>query len=237
MSLTLHLFRRMLREEWRLHEELFGGRRFGSFPVVVLALAAGGFELLRATGTDFDAVIAGLHGLVFFFGLQVGTIGLVGRDALRDVLGDVTPLVFSARTLPLSWRRLLATFLLKDVCYYTGFVLTPAVVGYGVVVVTSGAAPASVALLWLAVVAAFAFGVSLSLALVAVATRSRPAVVGGLVAGTLAVVGLGADPVAYTPYALYAEPSAGAALRGVVPALALAAVGVALFRPVDDTGS
>jgi len=225
----------MVREEWRLHSHLFGGARFAAFPLVVAALTAVGTWLLPMTGTPMTTVAGGLVALVAFFGLQVGTIGLVGRDALRDVLGEMTLLVFSARTLPLSWRRLLATFLLKDVCYYTGFVLTPAVVGYGVVAVASGAAPASVALLWLAVVAAFAFGASLSLALVAVATRSRLAFVGGLVAGTLAVVGLGVDPVAYTPYALYAEPSAGAALRGVVPALALAAVGVALFRPVDDT--
>src|SRR6056297_3121987 len=125
MSLTLHLFRRMLREEWRLHEELFGGRRFGAFPLVVLGLAAGGFELLHVTGTGFDAVLAGLHGLVFFFGLQVGTIGLVGRDALRNVLGDVTLLVFSARTLPVSWTRLLAVFLCKDLVYYAGFFLAP----------------------------------------------------------------------------------------------------------------
>src|SRR6056297_978828 len=165
MSLTLHLFRRMLREEWRLHEELFGGRRFGSFPVVVLALAAGGFELLRATGTDFDAVVAGLHGLVFFFGLQVGTIGLVGRDALRDVLGDVTLLVFSARTLPVSWNRLLTVFLLKDLVYYAAFFLAP----LGVAVVPSalgaGVSPAQVALVWVTLVGAFALGVTLSLTL------------------------------------------------------------------------
>ena len=227
----------MVREEWRLHSHLFGGARFGAFPLVVAALTGVGTWLLPMTGTPMTTIAGGLVALVAFFGLQVGTIGLVGRDALRDVLGEMTLLVFSARTLPLSFRRLLATFLLKDVCYYTGFVLTPAVVGYGVVAAASGVAPASVALLWAAVVAAFAFGASLSLALVAVATRSRPAFVGGLAVGTLAVVGLGLDPVAYTPYALYADPSVTAAVRGVAPTLALAAVGVALFQPVDDDGS
>ncbi|MDS0281684.1 hypothetical protein [Haloarcula onubensis] len=236
-AVTGTLFRWMVREEWRLHSHLFGGARFAAFPLVVAVLTGVGAWLLPLTGTPMATVAGGLVALVGFFGLQVGTIGLVGRDALRDVLGDVTLLVFSARTLPLSWRRLLATFLLKDVCYYTGFVLTPAVVGYGAVAVASGTTPASVALLWLAVVAAFAFGASLSLALVAVATRSRLAFAGALVGGTLAVVGLGLDPVAYTPYALYADPSAATVGRGVTPTLALAALGVALFRPVDDAGS
>ena len=235
--MTGTLFRWLVREEWRLHSHLFGGGRFATFPVVVAALTAVGTWLLPLTGTPIETVAGGLVALVAFFGLQVGTIGLVGRDALRDVLGELTLLVFSARTLPLSWRRLLTTFLLKDVCYYTGFVLTPAVAGYGVIAVASGTAPAGVALLWLAVVAAFAFGASLSLALVAVATRNRLAFAGGLVAGTLAVVGLGVDPVVYTPYALYADPSPGTAVRAVLPTLALAAVGIALFRPVDDAGS
>ena len=231
------LFRWMVREEWRLHSHLFGGARFAAFPLVVALLTAVGTWLLPMTGTPTATVASGLVALVAFFGLQVGTIGLVGRDTLRDVLGEVTLLVFSARTLPLSFRRLLTTFLLKDICYYTGFVLTPAVAGYGVVAVASGTTPAAIGLLWLAVVAAFAFGASLSLALVAVATRSRTAFAGALAVGTLAVVGLGVDPVAYTPYALYADPSTVAAVRGLAPTLALAAAGVALFEPVEDTGS
>ena len=235
--MTGALFRWMLREEWRLHSHLFGGPRFAAFPLVVAALSGLGTGLLTLTGTPTATVAGGLVALVGFFGLQVGTIGLVGRDALRDVLGDTTLLVFSARTLPLSWRRLLATFLLKDVCYYAGFVLTPAVVGYGAVAIASGAAPATVALLWLAVVAAFATGAALSLSLVALAARSRAALAGVVLTGTAAVVGLGVDPVAYTPYALYATPSVGAAVRGLGPTLALAAAGIALFEPVDDDTS
>ncbi|MDS0258407.1 hypothetical protein NDI56_03165 [Haloarcula sp. S1CR25-12] len=235
--MTGTLFRWMVREEWRLHSHLFGGPRFAAFPLVVAALTGLGTWLLSLTGTPPSAVAGGLVALVGFFGLQVGTIGLVGRDALQDVLGDTTLLVFSARTLPLSWRRLLATFLLKDVCYYTGFVLTPAVAGYGAVAVGSGAEPGRVGLLWLAVVAAFAFGAALSLALVALASRSRMALLSALAAGTLAVVGLGVDPVSYTPYALYATPSVGAALRGLVPTVALAAVGVSLFEPVEGDSS
>ncbi len=236
MSLTLHLFRRMLREEWRLHESLFGGRRFGAFPVVVLALAAGGFALLGATGTDFGAVIAGLHGLVFFFGLQVGTIGLVGRDVLRDVLGDVTLLVFSARTLPVSWNRLLAVFLLKDLVYYALFFLAPLGVAAIPSALAAGISPAQIGLFWLTLVGAFALGVTLSLTLAGLATRSKLAIVVPIAVLTTAVVVIGVDVLAYTPYTVYRTPSLSAAVRGFAPVLVFAVLGPLLFRPAGGRG-
>lgn len=236
MSLTWELFGRMLREEWRLHEELFGGRRFAAFPVTIAVLAAGAFQLLAITGTSFDAVVAGLTGVVFFFGLQVGTIGLVGRDALRDVLGDVTLLVFSARTLPVSWTRLLAVFLCKDLVYYAAFFLAPLGLAAVPSALDAGVAPMAVALLWVVLVCAFALGVTLSMTLAGVATRSRPALI-GLVAGVaVAVVATGLDPIAYTPYALYRMPSPGVALRTIAPIVGLAVLGPVLFRPPNSGG-
>jgi hypothetical protein len=236
MTLTTELFRRMLREEYRLHEDLFGGRRFVSFPLAVFAISLGGFQLLGVTGTSYDAVTAGLHGLVFFFGLQVGTIGLVGRDALRDVLGDVTLLVFSARTLPVSWNRLLAVFLLKDLVYYAAFFLAP--IGLAAIpsAVTAGVGTSRVLLLWFTLVGAFALGVTLSLTLAAVATRSRLAVVGAVAVLAAAVVGLDIDPLTYTPYALYRTPSASAAVTGFAPVVVFGVLGPVLFSPVGSRG-
>ncbi|WP_241692884.1 hypothetical protein [Haloarcula limicola] len=235
--MTGTLFRWMLREEWRLHSHLFGGGRFAAFPIAIAVLTGAGTWLLGLTGTGPEAVAGGLVALVGFFGLQVGTIGLVGRDALRDVLGDTTLLVFSARTLPVSWQRLLATFLLKDVCYYAGFVLTPAVVGYGAVAVAEGTAIHPLLRLWVAVVAAFAFGASLSLALVALAGRSRVALLAVLAVGAAAAVGGFVDLVAYTPYALYAGGTPGSVVRGLLPTALLAALGVALFEPIEEGSS
>jgi len=47
---TGRLLSAMLVEEWRLHQRLFGGRRFATFPLFVLLLSAGGFVLLFETG-------------------------------------------------------------------------------------------------------------------------------------------------------------------------------------------
>ncbi len=225
----------MLVEEYRLHSRLFGSTRFLAFPLFVAAIVGGGVFLLQATGTDLSAVVAGLHALVAFFGLQVGTLGLVGRDAMRDVLGDTTLLVFSARTLPLSWRRLLATFLLKDLVYYAVFFLTPLVVGFLPVALVGGFQPANVALLWVTLVATFALGAAASLALVGLGTRSKAALVAVVaVLAAVAVLRAGAL-VAATPYAVYANPSPTTALTAAVPIAVAAVLGPLLFDPA--TGS
>lgn len=231
-GLTSGLFVRMLREEYRLHARLFGGR-FGAFPVVVALLSGGGYWLLGVTGADQSAVAAGTHGLVFFFGLQVGTVGLIGRDALQDVLGDVTLLVFSARTLPVTWRRLLATFLLKDLVYYSVLFVGPVAVGYAAVALTGGVPAGSVALLWLTASATFGLGVATSLGLSGLGTRNPWLVLVAAVAIAAAIVSGRVDVVALTPLAFYEAPAVGTALSGFGPAAVLAILGPALFEPPE----
>ena len=224
----------MLVEEFRLHTTLFGSSRFLAFPLFVAVLVGGGGYLLQATGTELSAVIAGLHALVAFFGLQVGTLGLVGRDAMRDVLGDTTLLVFSARTLPISWRRLLATFLLKDLVYYAAFFLTPLVVGFVPVALVGGIEPTQVLLLWLTLVATFALGAACSLALVGLGTRSTV----GLLAVVAVLAGIAVldapAVVAATPYALYTDPSVTTALTAGVPIVVAGILGPLLFTPTES---
>lgn len=226
----------MLVEEFRLHTELFGRKRFFVFPVFTALLVGSGVWLLGLTGTSLETVIAGLFALVFFFGLQVGTIGLIGRDAMRDVLGDVTLLVFSARTLPVSRRRLLGTFLAKDLVYYVVLFLSPLVLGFLPVAVTGGMTPAEIALLWVGIAATFAFGTAGSLALAGIATRSRLAllaVLGVVVAGIVSVPEMA---LALTPYALYATPSVGSALTSGIALVALLVAGPLLFEPPERGG-
>ncbi|MFB6188405.1 MAG: hypothetical protein ABEI57_00840 [Halapricum sp.] len=211
------LLRAMFEEEWRLHADLFGGRRFLAFPLVVLLVSGGGFVLLAETGTDQGAIAAGLHALVAFFGLQVGTIGLVGRDALRDVLGDVTLLVFSSRTLPVTWRRLLATFVLKDLLYYSLLFLAPIALAYTPLALSAGQPPLQIGLLWVTLSGSFALGVGLSLTLVGLASYHRLVGLGAIAAVTVAVVATGVDPVAATPYGTYSDPTLLGAIAGFVP--------------------
>ena len=221
----MSLFRRMLVEEWRLHSELFGSGRFGAFPLAIAAFAGVGTYALVATDTTLGAVAAGIHALVFFFGLQVGTIGLIGRDAMADVLGDITMLVFSARTLPLSMRRVLATFLVKDVLYYSAFFVTPVIVGFGAV---------AVALAWATMTATFTLGAATSLGLSALVTRNRLFVLPIAILLAVAFLWPEIDPVALTPYAIYESPSIESAVVGLAAIPIFAVLGVALFVPAGD---
>ena len=226
----------MLAEEFRMHSRLFGPRRFVVFPVVIAVLTGAGVWLLGQTGVSLSLLVGGLFALVLFLGFQVGTVGLVGRDAMRDVLGETTLLVFSARTLPVSRRRLLGVFLLKDLLYYAVLFLAPVVVGFLPVVLDGGLTVGRVGLLWVTVAATFALGAGTSLALAGIATRSRLAVA-ALVAAIVA--GLLFDPataVALSPYAVYADPSVETLLSGAVLLAVAVVAGPLLFEPPTRDG-
>ena len=202
------VFVEMLREEWRLHNRLFRGSRFSLFPVFICLLVGGAAKLLVVTGTEPETVFAGLHALVFVFGLHTGSIGFVGRDALRNLLGDVTLLVFSARTLPLSQNTLLGLFVAKDSVYYAVLFVLP--ISLGTVLAVRGAASApsvveTVLLLWTTLVLLFALGMGTTIAALGLAGRGVPGL--ALLAAPLVAVGAalasGIDVVSYTPYGLF----------------------------------
>ncbi|WP_323191276.1 hypothetical protein [Halostella sp. PRR32] len=239
MSLHWTLFRGMLAEEWRLHTELFGGRRFAVFPLLVTALAAGTAWFLSLTEVTVATVAAGLHGLAFAFGLHTGSIGFVGRDAMENLLGDITMLVFSGRTLPVSRRTLLSVFLVKDIVYYGVLFLLPLTVAVApLAYARDPALLARLPLLWATTTATFLFGAAVTFAFVGLSTRGLPGRVVGLLAA--AAVGLawaaGVDVGGATPYALYADPSLATAAIAVAPSVALAIVGLYAYDPSVRSG-
>ncbi|KAA9395849.1 hypothetical protein Har1130_15725 [Haloarcula sp. CBA1130] len=202
------VFVEMLREEWRLHSRLFRGSHFSLFPVFICLLAGGAAKLLAVTGTEPKTVFAGLHALVFVFGLHTGSIGFVGRDALRNLLGDVTLLVFSARTLPLSQNKLLGLFVIKDSVYYAVLFLLP--LSLGTVLAVRGATgpilvAETVSLLWATLTMMFVLGMGTTIAALGLAGRGVPGL--ALLAVPLVAVGTavagGIDVVSYTPYGLF----------------------------------
>ncbi len=234
-GVTGELFRQMLREEFRMHSRLFGTRRFIAFPVFLALLVGLGIWLLAQTGTAIEMIVAGLFVLVLFLGLQVGTVGLVGRDAMRNVLGDMTLLVFSGRTLPLSQRQLLGVFLAKDLVYYVFLFLTPIAIGFLPLVVDGGFGLADVGLLWAAIAGTFALGAGGSLALIGLASRSRLAVIGFLVGLVAAALVFPETVIGLTPYGVYADPSLQTAFRSSLGVAAVVIAGPLMFEPPTRT--
>ncbi|WP_159902621.1 hypothetical protein [Salinirussus salinus] len=241
---TRRVFVEMFREEWRLHSRLFGGGRFAAFPLLVAALVAATTELLVVTGTAPDTVFAGLHALALVFGLHTGSIGLVGRDALRGLLGDLTLLVFSARTLPLSRGRLLGVFVVKDVVYYTALFLLPMALGTLPAVLageggaTAGAAGAggvatSVLLVWATLTLTFVLGIGATLAGLGLSRLGLPGWAGLAAAGAAAGAAWvgGVDVVAYTPYGVFLAPALPRAAGAAALVAAVFLVGALTFGP------
>ncbi len=225
----------MLREEYRLHTHLFGGRRFVLFPAFVAALAAGAAEVLTIAGTDLGSAIAGAHAMVFLFGLHTGSIGFVGRDAQRNLLPTGTLLVFTARTLPLSRRRLIAVFLAKDAVYYAGLFLVPLTLGFAPAVADGRLAPVDLPVLWASVTATFVLGAAVTFAAIAFSTRGMPgwvALVG--LSGAAGLVWTVESLVQFTPYALYADRTPVALVGTAVAVVALVGVGLAVYDPTYE---
>jgi len=225
-----YLFGRLVREEWRLHANTFGGRRFAAFPGFVALVAAGTTAFFALAGADAALLLAGLHLVVGVLGLQVGTVGLVGRDALEDLLGDTTLLIYAARTLPVSPERLVVAFVLKDVLFYAFLFVLPLVVGVLPLVYVGSVALARLPLLFATTAGMFALGVGASLALVGVYTRSRPAtlvLMGGLAAGLIL---RGGALLSVTPYRFWVDPTVVALVGSLALPVALVACGTALFR-------
>jgi hypothetical protein len=232
-----YLFGQLVREEWRLHATTFGGRRFAAFPLFVALVAGGTATFFALAGADAGLLLGGLHVVVALLGLQVGTVGLVGRDALEDLLGDTTLLIYAARTLPVAAERLVVAFVLKDVLFYTFLFVLPLVVGVLPLAYFGLVALSRLPLLAVTTAGMFALGVGASLALVGVYTRSRPAtlvLVGGLAAG-LAL--RGGALVSLSPYRLWLGPTPLAVAGSIGLPVVLVAAGTALFRFDDGTRS
>ncbi|WP_255191603.1 hypothetical protein [Natronobeatus ordinarius] len=183
----LAVFTALFREEWRLHAELFGGRRFLLFPALLAGLSAAGAFALAETGTATNEVVVGLHLLVFTFGLYSGTAGFAGSDMLENVFGRLTLLLSSTETLPLSRRRLLGAFLVKDALYYGGLFVLPMALGIVPLVGLSASTPATVGWLWCSLFLLFAAGMAVTVATIAVRTRGVPAWAIGVTLGLVVV--------------------------------------------------
>ncbi|WP_248897520.1 hypothetical protein [Haloplanus halobius] len=228
---TRRVFVEMVREEWRLYGRLFQGSHFASFPVVVALIAAGATWALVTTGTAPTTVFAGLHALALVFGIHTGTLGLVGRDALQRLLGDVTLLIGAARTLPLSHRQLFGVFVAKDVVYYAALFLVPISLGATAAVagVTGSAGFETPFLLWMTLTLTFVLGMGATITGLGIVRRGVPGV--ALLVAILVPAGAlwaaEVDIVADTPYGAFLEPTLpriGAATTVVLAVLALAVV-------------
>jgi hypothetical protein len=177
----------MLREEWRLHRSLIGPLGSGLFPVFIFALSA---ALAVVATTVFDnigyaTILLMLHVAAALYGCFVGAMGHIGEQVMTRRLGQINVLLHISQILPVSFRRTMAVFYLKDALFYLLYSFVPLTAGMAVASPLAGVALGSVALLGVTMSLTFMMGMGLSFLLSAAAVRSKPG------AGVLGIAALG----------------------------------------------
>lgn len=234
------LFYFMLLEDWRHHTRLFGSLRFALFPIQLTLLVAATAWALTLTDIGGERIILGVHVLVLIFGLHTGSAAFEGTDTLNNVMGDVTYLLFSARTLPISQRELFTIFIAKDIVYYTALFVLPVTVGLlPVLALTSVSLSVSgVAVLLTSFVLVFLFGLGASVLGVTLFTGSlwrRAIAFTGLTGALLWVLQSGVSVASLTPYGLHTATTASDMAIATIPTAAVLVSSIALYNPTPRT--
>lgn len=159
------LLKWFLLEEWRMYITLFGNRRLYLFPVV-LALFGIGFGIAAPVfNVQIGTLILAYFALIVLFGVQTGSIGFEAEDAISNMLGESSRILYSSRYLPIGQKKLVGVFVLKDILFYSLFILLPVVLGIYIGILLSPFGLISIAvydvlLLYSTTIISFVFGIT-----------------------------------------------------------------------------
>ena len=128
------LFKNMIKEEWRTHSTIFGSVSFGLFPLFIVfvsflfSLSSNVFTLMFS-----DKVLTTVaHYLFFFFGVNVGAFGLMGKEFMNRRFGNFSSVAYSSRTLPVSEKTIFINEVFKDILYYFFMWIIPIILGFSI---------------------------------------------------------------------------------------------------------
>jgi hypothetical protein len=171
----LLIFRSMMREEWRLHKSFQGAIGSHVFPAVIFGFAA--FLSLSAPlilgNIEASRVLLLIHLGALGYGLFVGAMGYIGEQVMTRRLGQVNMVLGIPRLLPVSFRRVMAVFYVKDTVYYILYSIIPLIGGAAVGAPFAGVSLLTVARLGFTAFLAFMTGMGVSFLLSAAHIRSR----------------------------------------------------------------
>ena len=222
----------MIKEEWRMHSNLFGGTKFALFPIMIFLSSA--FIVLTSliTGFNIGQIEVGMQALLFFLGLNVGSIGFISRDRASNLIGEQNLLIFSSRTLPVAKRNIVATFILKDLIYYSVLFVAPMILGLASLNLVGSFTVLQVLLGLVTGVGMFMTGVSVTLVLASLYNLGW----GYLFSFMAPVAGLlyfaEASLVSMTPFGFYIQPSFQSFVSGFLPFILLTFFGLAVYKDV-----
>ncbi len=221
-----------MKEEWRIHSTIFGSAGFALFPVVVAAFAFLGSLTLPIFADTLPYTAIALLALVLFLlaGVMVGSFGTMGREFMNRRFGQASLVAYASRSLPVSERRIFATFLVKDTVYYILLYVLPFAAGFTAAAPFISLDPALGLLVLISLALAFLSGLSVVCLLSTLYARSVALLAGTVVilaAAGLAAYSFGAAPV-LPAYAFLLDPGPGPLLLSFLLILVPAAASILL---------
>lgn len=116
----MEIIKSMIKEEWRIHSSMFGNFMFALFPFLIVLFALIGSLSLTFIREIFpiSQVALAVQYTFLFFGISVGSFGLMGREFMNRRFGHASLIAYSSRNLPISEMRIFANFIIKDIIYY-----------------------------------------------------------------------------------------------------------------------
>ena len=166
-----------------MHSTLFGNLNFALFPILIFGMAFMGAFLIPFTARlmDVSMLVVTTHAMYCIMGFMVGSFGIMGKEMMNRRFGQGSLLIHSARSLPVSERRLFFNFVLKDTLYYFMLWIMPFCLGFTVAAPFAGINIYYPLLLFVTATLAFLLGMSTVFLLSSVYSRSRTALYGILV--------------------------------------------------------
>ena len=165
----------MIKEEWRLHTTLIGGLGSGFFPILIFGMTLICVSLSPTILYRIDSmtIIWISQLLAFGYGLFVGSLGQIGQQSMTRRFGQLNLLVQLPQSTPVSIRRIVGIFFIKDALYYIVYTILPILLGLvgGAIIVNISVTRA----LELGLATAFSIlgGMALSFLISSLSTRGR----------------------------------------------------------------
>ncbi|MCK4318682.1 hypothetical protein KAW53_07970, partial [Candidatus Bathyarchaeota archaeon] len=162
-SLSVRIFKAMMKEEWRLHQSLVGPLGSGLFPAMIFVFTAflAVVAPLLLSQMPTATILLMFHAASVAYGLFVGNFGSIGEHVMTRRLGQVSMIMQMPQTYPVSFRRMMAVFYAKDTVFYLLYSYIPLTLGIGVAAPMAGVSFTGVALLGLTTFLAFMVGMGL----------------------------------------------------------------------------
>ena len=165
----------MIKEEFRLHRSLVGGLGSAFFPFIIFLMTAtcAFITPLIARNLNQSTMLLMLHVASLIYGFYVGGFGSMGEQIMTRRLGQVNMLLKLPQIYPISVKKVMAIFFIKDSLFYLVYTYVPMILGISIVAPHVGVTAFGILRLGVTAFLAFMIGMGLSFVSSAASTRSR----------------------------------------------------------------